>query len=578
MTIFAGAFSLAGSDEDFDQIGARFAALLSRNADDRPRVLRRPHLVVATVDLGLFSSSSLLERDDSGFSYVSGDPLLRSRAEASLADDLAALHAGWDASEVSALRRTRGSFALLQYAAARQELHLCVDALALRPLYLCFRRDRVYFATALRVLESVAFITRSLDRRGMLESCALGFPLANRTPYEAIEYCEAGASIRLSREHGVRRRSLADWSTIAPRREAEVAVPLLDALRQAVRWRLGREQRALSFLSGGLDSRCVTALLVEAGVQVDTVNIAPQGSLDLELGRAAAHHLGTAHHEFTEGNSDWSARMVHAAHRWGCADGTGGGGEVRGIWTGNGGSVAVGGVYLDDELLATMRQGRHADAARAFLRRSNLGLSPRAFACEWRALAREVLVAGIVDEIRQLPSEDEGRRLHLFLMLNDQRRHMVDAFENIDRYRVEMLNPFFDTAFLRVAMSVPLDRLVAHRFYNDWLKLFPGRVDQVAWQAYPGHQPCPLTLPQGLRNQWADGMYSDEDERRFRRSLLTESASALHSARFPSHILNRPALMAAWWATRLGLGDYQHVMTTLTRVCAQWAKIDAQPV
>ena len=40
-----------------------------------------------------------------------------------------------------------------------------------------------------------------------------------------------------------------------------------------------------------------------------------------------------------------------------------------------------------------------------------------------------------------------GSRLHLFLMFNDQRRHLADFYENIDLGRLEFQLPFFDGDF-----------------------------------------------------------------------------------------------------------------------------------
>ena len=50
------------------------------------------------------------------------------------------------------------------------------------------------------------------------------------------------------------------------------------------------------------------------------------------------------------------------------------------------------------------------------------------------------------------------RGYHLYLMNNDQRRHLHHHFENIDRYRAEFMMPFYDAEFVKLMLSVPKSR------------------------------------------------------------------------------------------------------------------------
>ena len=74
-------------------------------------------------------------------------------------------------------------------------------------------------------------------------------------------------------------------------------------LKEAVKKRLMADRRIGSFLSGGLDSSLVTALLVQClaevgcDYKVQTFSIGMEGSPDLKAARIVANHLGTEHHE-----------------------------------------------------------------------------------------------------------------------------------------------------------------------------------------------------------------------------------------------------------------------------------------
>ncbi|WPD19600.1 asparagine synthase B [Thermaerobacter composti] len=83
----------------------------------------------------------------------------------------------------------------------------------------------------------------------------------------------------------------------------EAAVDELVArLRRAVRRRLVADVPVGVFLSGGLDSSLIAALVAEAraetGEPVHSFAVGMEGSEDLERARLVAAHLGTVHHEY----------------------------------------------------------------------------------------------------------------------------------------------------------------------------------------------------------------------------------------------------------------------------------------
>jgi hypothetical protein len=132
----------------------------------------------------------------------------------------------------------------------------------------------------------------------------------------------------------------------------------------------------------------------------------------------------------------------------------------------------------------------------------------------------------------------------VFLLENDQRRHLAAYYEDIDLTRVEYLLPFFDPAVLTTAVSLPLDDTLYHRVYHRWLQLLPGPAAAVPWQAYPGHEGCPLPSPHGFADQW-----SREARRQPWHTALRETERRLRqvlSRKFPTPLFSRArSLMAA---------------------------------
>lgn len=565
MTIFGGVFAL-DADRQVDRgVGEHLQRALSRNSADQATLHSDSGYTAAFLDLQLLPGNGRVTDQSGAFTMLAGDLLLRPRLQASRDSDLQTFHRSWLEGDDSPLAKMRGSFAVAQIDPARGVLRLAVDVLGARSLYVAFTDGLVYFATALRILEQLPMLERRIDRRGLFETVAFGFPLATRTQYRGVELLYGGEVLEIRRGGGVRRQRhsrLEDSRDRAPAPH-DLASELHRSFREAVRWRRDDSPSVVALFSGGLDSRCVVAALRADGVAVHSINVAPEGSLDLELGRVAARHLQTNHFEFPDGSDDGFERVAAGHASWlsslepesrprsPCA-----------AWSGHGGSVAMGHVYLDDPMIELMRQGRRADAVDVYLRNNNIGLSAKGFRREFRGCAESVCAKGVMDELQQLDSFEEGRRLHLFLMLNDQRRHLTFHHENLDLFRFELINPFFDPEFLRLVLSAPIQPFLCHRFYNTWLKQFPFQLDSIPWQAYEGHEPCSMPMPSGFRSQWEEDYYSHTTKRQASEQLLSQSSKAIASNRFPSGILRRNFFLAAWWLTRAGVRDYSYLLKT----------------
>jgi len=94
-----------------------------------------------------------------------------------------------------------------------------------------------------------------------------------------------------------------DFTSICAIHPTNIHANIRLLLKEAVKKRLMAERRIGSFLSGGLDSSLVTALLVqclnEVGCEykIQTFSIGMEGSPDLKAARIVANYLGTEHHE-----------------------------------------------------------------------------------------------------------------------------------------------------------------------------------------------------------------------------------------------------------------------------------------
>lgn len=159
-----------------------------------------------------------------------------------------------------------GMFALAVYRDG--EVLLARDPLGIKPLYYAIEGEVVYFASEMKALFQATDQVRVFPP-GTLYVHGKGFQrfwrLPQAVPDEAVSAEAAGTRIRELLGRAVEKRLMAD-------------VPLG------------------TFLSGGVDSTIVTALVSRSLPRVMTFATGMEGSPDLDFSQRASEHLGTDHH------------------------------------------------------------------------------------------------------------------------------------------------------------------------------------------------------------------------------------------------------------------------------------------
>lgn len=560
MSIFAGAISLQAGLAIPGQLAAGLRRHLSRSGSDIPVDFRAEGLYLAAVDIGAFGAPGTLKDSSGNATVIAGEPLVRGcddHPEWNREHDAARLHASLSKGRLDVLRACRGTFCGLHFNHGERALTLFVDRTGVRPLFVWITGDFVIFATALRILEALPGIDRHFDLRGVAETATFGYPLADRTAYRDITMLRAGQLARVA--NGKLTRELY-WRWDG---ELDAGMPYPDAVNRAYKeftLAIARRQRsgklAAAFLSGGLDSRAIVGGLHARGCDVHTVNYAPDGSQDQVFATLVAAKLGLKHTQLqTNARNVAQAYRKDAVARWLEASFPPNQEKPSLLWSGDGGSVALGHVYLTPAIAAAMQAGDITKTATLFTPHVSLRLiQPPA-----RKAVQELPLQGMEEELAAIDGPDGGRRFHLFLMLNDQRRHLVRHFEDLDLERIEFQLPFLDADFLASILRLPSEPMMFHRFYMDWLDRFPNRLAATHWQHYPGHAACPLPIPAGLKYQW----HTYYDKRMYRQMRLAVAREGLRIAldrRFPAHIVSRSKLAASVLMTGLGAGDYSYLI------------------
>src|SRR6185295_5403572 len=122
------------------------------------------------------------------------------------------------------------------------------------------------------------------------------------TAYQAIRRLEPGHSLRYRKgEIKIARYWQPDFSKKLDISEQEAGERTIEILREAVRVRLMSEVPLGAFLSGGIDSSAVVALMAEASntpVKTFSIGFEEQDFSELHHARRVAEHVGADHHEF----------------------------------------------------------------------------------------------------------------------------------------------------------------------------------------------------------------------------------------------------------------------------------------
>jgi len=521
-------------------------------------------LLLLQLDIGAFDAPGWSVGPHSVIA-LAGDAILRSAVERrGRADDMALLTELEPSKLRDSLAAARGYFNIAHFERGRQRLVLAVDRVGVRSMYVYRDRDLVVFSGALRLIETLPGIRLTADLQGVLETACFGVPLGDRTRYSEVR-CMAGGTLQMI--EGERESFDRYWkfdrdacTGIATNIDATLD-ELYSEFERAVALRVGRREAVFSALSGGLDSRSVTTQLWQRGLRVHTLNVSWPGSQDEVLATLYAAKLGIAHHfeprPLSEAGNSLAQRLYALITAKGplCPDLPS---TPRQMWSGNGGSLGLGHTKMTREATVLLNAGDTAGAARHFLNATRFRLSGKLLRDGYARWAEGLPFASLVAELAGLSCAEPARALYVFRMEHDQRRLLAFHFEQIDLVPFEFIEPLFDPEVLAIVCRLPMDFCLYHHMYHQWLERFPPEVGSVAWQVYPGHEPCPVALPPGAFDQW-------NPLQRVGRARI--SRDALHGAweylsRWKRYraLLRTDRVLAAYFMRALQLRDTSHLL------------------
>jgi len=210
----------------------------------------------------------------------------------------------------AAVERAIGMFAFALWDRDTRSLTLVRDRLGIKPLYYAATPERVLFASQLKAFRAAPFWTPTIDHDAVVGYLRHAYVAQPHTIYREAEKLAPGHILTLRQGGPGKPKCFWDLRSIAmaghrrndPEPDANEAVERLDALlRDSVKLRMIADVPLGAFLSGGIDSSTVAALMqAQSGRPVKTFSIGfhESGYDEAQCAKRVAAHLGTDHTEF----------------------------------------------------------------------------------------------------------------------------------------------------------------------------------------------------------------------------------------------------------------------------------------
>jgi asparagine synthase (glutamine-hydrolysing) len=185
----------------------------------------------------------------------------------------------WEAWGEDCVKRFRGMFGFALWDRNRETLFLARDRLGVKPLYYALLPDgRLLFGSELKSLVAHGGFSMALDPRAVEEYFAFGYVPEPRTIFEGAQKLPPGHTLCVRRGERVPEpREYWDVRFTCDNAigEDDAAAELTERLTESVRLRMISDVPLGAFLSGGVDSSAVVAMMARtASGPVDTCSIA----------------------------------------------------------------------------------------------------------------------------------------------------------------------------------------------------------------------------------------------------------------------------------------------------------------
>ena len=209
------------------------------------------------------------------------------------------------------VQHLRGMFAFAIWDTQKRTLFVARDRLGIKPLYYRLTPESFLFGSEIKVILAHPGVRPEFNSSVLPEYLAFGYLSGDDTFYSGIKKLPPGHTLELNQRGEMKITQYWDLALHAepePRPQSYYIESYRERLEQAVSSHLMSDVPLGVFLSGGLDSSAVAALMTKLGrapVESFSVGYTESSYSELPYARTVAKHIHSIHHEVLLSRQDF---------------------------------------------------------------------------------------------------------------------------------------------------------------------------------------------------------------------------------------------------------------------------------
>jgi asparagine synthase (glutamine-hydrolysing) len=213
----------------------------------------------------------------------------------------------------SAFQKFRGMFAFALYNISTKKLLLCRDRMGVKPLYYYFKDGLFLFASEIKAFHKHPLFDKTLDLSGLPHFLQKGFFKPNTCIFKYVHQLPGGMYLEINENQKISKSKYWDIeqvyneTIIDKRSEVEISEELEKKLFRSFNLRMISDVEVGVFLSGGIDSSLITALLSKNShkkLNTFTIGFEDKNYNEAIFAKQISEYLGTNHESLICTNSD----------------------------------------------------------------------------------------------------------------------------------------------------------------------------------------------------------------------------------------------------------------------------------
>ena len=217
---------------------------------------------------------------------------------------------------ISAVDKYIGMFAFGIYNKKNNEFHLVRDRLGIKPLYYYKNHQKIIFASEVKSILALMPEKPELNKAAISSYLSFRYPILNDTFFQGINSLPPAHYMKITQD-GISQKEY--WNLSEKFKEQEIdkgeeyyIKEVKNILKSSVQYRMISDVPLGAFLSGGVDSSVITAIMAQNSkhpVKTFTIGFEEKGFNEFEYANIVAEQYKTEHLEINLSSADYIQTM-----------------------------------------------------------------------------------------------------------------------------------------------------------------------------------------------------------------------------------------------------------------------------